>query len=456
MATSIDMAGVSSIGDVEFIERIGVGIGSGRFRARLGGGGPVVSLLLAEAEKFDKQGLMDWARRMKRVDHPGVPGVIQIEDALEPGFVAQRYVDGETLEQRVERLGGPLAAVDGLPLLLQAAAALRAAHRNGLAHGALAPRSLVLEVRDGAMDAVRLVGWRPLAPGLTQERAVARDLRALGELLYLALAGVPAPSRQAGEPPEPGAAVPVEFGDLPEAWGRSGRSGAGRGIFGALAAARRMTTVDAFVDALLPEFSRLTGDALAEVAYELSADREFKAEVERQRDRQRELDSKLRFIRDWLRDNAPAIEVVDDRVAGLEAQERSLRNLQVELAMLLDRPVRPGESLASTARPEVRAPEPMAAPPAVDEDDEDEADDAAPPTTVEAPPPPAAPASGMGRMLAVALAAAAVAGVRGLAGGCARRRPRGRSAPVRVAALRGRRVDGLRRAPPPRPPPRRR
>ncbi|MEZ4466676.1 MAG: hypothetical protein R3F43_20065 [bacterium] len=163
MATSLDIAGVNSIGDVEFIERIGVGIGSGRFRARLGGGGPLVSLMLAEAEKFDKQGLMDWARKMKRVDHPGVPGVVQIEDALEPGFVAQRYVEGETLEERVERHGGPLPAVRGLPLLLQAAAALRAAHRIGLAHGAWRPLPRA-RVRDGAMDAVRIVGW-PLAPG---------------------------------------------------------------------------------------------------------------------------------------------------------------------------------------------------------------------------------------------------------------------------------------------------
>ena len=407
------MGVASSVGDVEFIERIGVGIGSGRFRARISAGGPLVSLMLADAEKFDKAGLMDWARRLKRVDHPGVPGVIQIEDAHEPGFVAQRFVEGETLDGRVERRGSGLPPVDGLALILQAAAALRAAHRNDIAHGALAARSLVLEGRDGAMDAVRLVGWRPLGPGLTYERAVGRDLRALGEFLYLALAGQPSPGAEPAEPVEPGAPVVVGFSDLADAWQRGSRSGPGKAVFAALAAARRLTTVDAFVDALLPEFSRLVGDAVAEVSYELSADREFKAEVQRQRDRQRELESKLRFIRDWLRDNAPAIEVVDDRVASLEAQERSLCNLEVELAMLLDRPVRPGENLGSTARarpPEPRAQQPRSADETLVESREEEDDDAGSPHEVVEPLPPTPARAPWARTAIVAALAAAVAG----------------------------------------------
>ncbi|MEZ4473111.1 MAG: hypothetical protein R3F60_20480 [bacterium] len=89
--------------------------------------------------------------------------------------------------------------------------------------------------------------------------------------------------------------------------------------------------MDAFVDALLPEFSRLTEDALAEVAYELSADRGIQGRGGAPARPAAETRSKLRFIRDWLRDNAPPSEV-DDRVAGLEGQERSLRNLQVSAA----------------------------------------------------------------------------------------------------------------------------
>lgn len=357
--SSLDIGGISSVGDVEFVERLGVGLGSGRFKARLTTTGALVALLLVEGEKYDKPGLIEWARRLKRVDHPGVPGVVQIEDVLEPGFVAQRFIDAQSLTARVSRRGA-LRVVDALALTLQTAAALRAAHRQDVPHGAVSAQSVRLVSRDGAMDAVRVVGWRPLGPGLTHERGIAKDVRALGELLYFALMGAAVPGEYELDG-EPGVPVQVRFGDLADT--AVGAGVAQRAVFDALARAGGIYAVDDVVDALLPEFIRFVSEARAEVAYELGADREFKEEVQRQRSRQRELESKLRFIKDWLRDNAGDVDRVDEKVSELEKQERSLRNLEVELAMLLDRPVQPGQTLAQTRRP--TAPAPAAPPPVV-------------------------------------------------------------------------------------------
>lgn len=404
----LDIGGISSLSDVEFVERLGVGLGSGRFKARLTSANADVSLLLVEGEKYDKPGLIEWARRLKRVDHPGIPGVVQIEDVLEPGFVAQRYIDAHGLIDRVEA-SGPLSAVDALAMGLQTAAALRASHRQEIPHGALATRSIRLETRDGAMDAVRIVGWRPLGPGLTHERGVANDVRALGELIYFALIGEAAPAAPEVDPIEPGASIGVAFSYLVD--GALRATVAQRAILDALARAGTVHAVDDVVDALLPEFTRFIREAKAQVAYELGADREFKEEVQRQRTRQRELESKLRFIKDWLRDNAGDVDRVDEKVAELEKQERTLRNLEVELAMLLDRPIRPGQTLATARRP--TAPAPAAPAPVV-------AAVSTPPAQVAAsaredrpsipmdPDPPQA-GGGAGKMLAIAVLAAGLA-----------------------------------------------
>ncbi|MGK0362035.1 MAG: hypothetical protein ACI9U2_004355 [Bradymonadia bacterium] len=405
----LDIGGVSSFSDVEFVERLGVGLGSGRFKARLTETNSDVSLLLVEGEKYDKPALLEWARRLKRVDHPGIPGVVRIEDVLEPGFVAQRYIEAHSLADRVASTG-PLTSVDALAMGLQAAAALRATHRQEIPHGALATRSIRLANRDGAMDAVRIVGWRPLGPGRTHERGIANDVRALGEFIYFALLGTDAPTAPRVGPAEPGAPIAVSFSDLAD--GASRATVQQRAILDALARAGSVYAVDDVVDALLPEFTRFIQEAKAHVAYELGADREFKEEVQRQRTRQRELESKLRFIKDWLRDNAGDVDRVDEKVGELEKQERTLRNLEVELAMLLDRPIRPGQTLATARRPTAPAPMAPAPTPIVA---------SAPPAAVAAPTrddrpsipmdpnPPQTGGSGTGKMLAIAVLAAGLA-----------------------------------------------
>ncbi|MEZ4466675.1 MAG: hypothetical protein R3F43_20060 [bacterium] len=217
---------------------------------------------------------------------------------------------------------------------------------------------------------------------------MAKDLRALGELLYLALAGLPAPGRSLDDPAEPGSAIPVEFGDLADAWGRSGRSGAGRAIFGALGA-RALTTRWTPSSTAAARVLAAHRGALAEVAW-LSADRlSSKAEVERQRDRQRS--SKQAALHPRLAARQRAAIRGGGRSRGRAGGPGAQPAQPAGRSVLLDRPIRPGpRRWRGTARAEVRAPE-RPAPAAVADEPDDEPVEAAPVAAVDEPAPPAAP-----------------------------------------------------------------
>ena len=75
------------------------------------------------------------ARAVNRVNHPGL---VQVSDfgKLESGapFIVMEFLKGETLRQRMARLGGALPTSDVLELVSQIAESLTAAHGMGIIH----------------------------------------------------------------------------------------------------------------------------------------------------------------------------------------------------------------------------------------------------------------------------------------------------------------------------------
>src|SRR5215469_16249678 len=85
------------------------------------------------------------ARAAAALRHPNVATVHQFGVREETGqfFYAMELVEGETLEERVRRLG-PLDVLTTVDIALQVAAALAAAEERGLVHRDLKPGNLML------------------------------------------------------------------------------------------------------------------------------------------------------------------------------------------------------------------------------------------------------------------------------------------------------------------------
>src|SRR5437899_11561685 len=92
-----------------------------------------------------RERFMREARAAAALRHPNVATVYQFGIREETGqfFYAMELVEGETLEERVRRLG-PLEVLTTIDIALQVTAALEAAEERGLVHRDLKPGNLML------------------------------------------------------------------------------------------------------------------------------------------------------------------------------------------------------------------------------------------------------------------------------------------------------------------------
>ena len=133
------------------------------------------------------------ARLLSRLDHPGICGIYEAQLDGERPYLAMRYVEGETLEARLERAGGlPTSVAEihaWLSCLERVARAAQAAHALGVVHRDIKPANIML-APDGAPVLLDL-GIAVRTEGDT--RPVTLPGQVFGTLAYMApeqLAGV--------------------------------------------------------------------------------------------------------------------------------------------------------------------------------------------------------------------------------------------------------------------------
>jgi tetratricopeptide (TPR) repeat protein len=182
------------------------------YRARDRQSGELVALKVSVAEVTDRQRaderFLREAAILARLAHPNIVRYVG-HGVSETGiYLAMEWLEGETLEQRLER--GPLSPADTVRVARQIAAGLGAAHQAGVIHRDIKPSNIVLV--GGSADAVKIVdfgiarharpsiarsgAWMVGTPGyMAPEQARGRDVDAradvfsLGCVIYRCLAG---------------------------------------------------------------------------------------------------------------------------------------------------------------------------------------------------------------------------------------------------------------------------
>jgi serine/threonine protein kinase len=151
--------------------------------------------------RFEREG-----RIAAQVDHRHLVGVLDAGEAQGRHYLASRFVEGETLADRLER-SGPLPLADLVRITAELATGLDALHAHGLVHRDVKPSNVMLGLEGAALtdfgvarglaDSVltapgKVVGTLDyLAPEVIrgQTAGPAADLYALGCVLYECIAG---------------------------------------------------------------------------------------------------------------------------------------------------------------------------------------------------------------------------------------------------------------------------
>ena len=103
-------------------------------------------LLPRTHERADRrERLANEARILSRLDHPAIATVYDIDSDDDRQFLVMEFVRGVTLAERLAT--GPLAEAETVPIALQMAEALTAAHEQGVVHRDFKPANVMVTVR---------------------------------------------------------------------------------------------------------------------------------------------------------------------------------------------------------------------------------------------------------------------------------------------------------------------
>ena len=129
------------------------------------------------------------ARAAAKLEDPRIVSIYEVGEASGIPFIVMQWVDGESLEARVKRMGR-LAPAEALEIIRETASALEAAHKAGLVHRDIKPGNILVDTH----GAVKLTDF-----GIARPAGVAA---AAGEVIAGSFHFM-APEQAFGGPPDP-------------------------------------------------------------------------------------------------------------------------------------------------------------------------------------------------------------------------------------------------------------
>jgi serine/threonine protein kinase len=150
------------------LERLGSPSEEALYRARYSPTGPPVALMFLRLPRNPRDPssvfppsprFWQQLRRACQIRHPNVASLLEVGESPDGrAYAAGEFLTGQVLSEMVSSQG-PLPPAQAVDVCLQAAAGLQAAHRLGVAHGALSPHTILVTPAEDDRPLVKLIGF---------------------------------------------------------------------------------------------------------------------------------------------------------------------------------------------------------------------------------------------------------------------------------------------------------